>query len=609
MNLLRCLLPMLGAFGCLAHASAQTPEPASPPADFRPLVRDAIQRGLPRVVIPPGVYRLAPGGKDKTVWTLRGVHGLTIVADGVTLVSTTLTRAISMDDCEGVTLQGLTLDYDPLPFTQGTVVAVAEDKGWVDVKIHAGYPVRPYDRVDVVDPQTRFRKKGMPFLWGTKAALVGPDTVRVTFEKLGDIAVVGDYLSLSTGPDYGAGGIAHGITLTNCADTTFRNVTVHTAPGMGFIEGDGPGRSKFLGCRVVVGPPPAGATEPRLLTTTWDAMQSVQLRRGPLVEDCVIEDAGDDSWSAQASDYVVVKKDAGTLTVIPRNPYTTGLQVGDHIRRSNDSPEAGIVACKTISPEQADLAADVFAKLKEAKPYTFWHVGKKCQVLTLEGDLPVAVGESVFSRDRQCAGFVFRRNKLHSSGRVLVEASDGLIEDNVLDTAHGLVVNPDGPSGSATGICRLVIRRNDIRQTGYFCPAPWSSQAGAISITNSVKATDPQRPKTYDGITIEDNVLTGINGPNIVMNSARNVTIRGNQFVDAQQTPPNPTGRDVGIANDCVVWLRDCERVTLADNKVVRPGKYAKRVLAADDSVKALTETGTQTVVAADPAKLSTSAR
>jgi hypothetical protein len=36
--------------------------------DFRPLVREALQRGEKRIVIPPGVYRLDPKWKVEGVW-------------------------------------------------------------------------------------------------------------------------------------------------------------------------------------------------------------------------------------------------------------------------------------------------------------------------------------------------------------------------------------------------------------------------------------------------------------------------------------------------------------------------------------------------------------
>ena len=96
--------------------------------DFRPLVRAALQGGEKRIVIAPGTYRLAPENGQSIVWTLENLHDVNIIATGVTLVCTKLTRAVEIQNCQNLTLQGLTIDYDPLPFTQGTVIAAAPDK-------------------------------------------------------------------------------------------------------------------------------------------------------------------------------------------------------------------------------------------------------------------------------------------------------------------------------------------------------------------------------------------------------------------------------------------------------------------------------------------------
>lgn len=268
--------------------------------DFRARVKEAIQRGEKRIVVAPGTYRLAPqsGGE---LWSLGGLKDVEIIADGVTLVGTKLMRAISLHRCSGVTLQGLTVDYDPLPFTQGEVVAAAEDGNHIDVKLHAGYPRKPYARIDIVDPKTRFRKKGMPFLWGTKAEMIGEDVVRVSREGIAKLARPGDLASLSTGQETGA---PHAISMDQCERIAFRNVTVHSAPGMGILEADGEGGSSFVSCRIVPGPKPMGATEARLLSTSWDAFQSKTIRKGPRVENCEITDAGDDSWSVQSADFM-----------------------------------------------------------------------------------------------------------------------------------------------------------------------------------------------------------------------------------------------------------------------------------------------------------------
>ena len=202
---------LLALILCLANAPRLN---ATEPDDFRPMVAEALKKGEKRIVIPPGVYKLGPVGGDKSIWNLQNVKDVEIVATGVSLVATRLTRALALGGCSDVTIRGLTIDYDPLPFTQGVVTAVAEDKSWIEVKIHAGYPLKPYSRIDVVDPATRFRKKGMPFLWGTKAVMRSTDVVRVSLAGIGAAANVGDLASLNTGPE--EGGVPHAVSIEHC---------------------------------------------------------------------------------------------------------------------------------------------------------------------------------------------------------------------------------------------------------------------------------------------------------------------------------------------------------------------------------------------------------
>lgn len=83
--------------------------------DFRPLVQEAIKRGDKRIIISPGNYRLEPKGDGGELWLLQGLKDTEIIADGVTLTGTKLMRAITLHRCSGVTLRGLTVDYDPCP--------------------------------------------------------------------------------------------------------------------------------------------------------------------------------------------------------------------------------------------------------------------------------------------------------------------------------------------------------------------------------------------------------------------------------------------------------------------------------------------------------------
>lgn len=182
----------------LLFPACTTKAQTTAPPDFRPLVRAALQRGEKRITIAPGTYRLAPEAGQSVVWTLQKLRDVEIIADNVTLICTKLTRALEIRACQNLTLQGLTIDYDPLPFTQGTIIAAAPDQSWIDIQIHAGYPRQAYSRIDIVDPKTRFRKRGMPFLWGTKAEMSAPDVVRITLPNIAEAAAIGDLASLST---------------------------------------------------------------------------------------------------------------------------------------------------------------------------------------------------------------------------------------------------------------------------------------------------------------------------------------------------------------------------------------------------------------------------
>lgn len=547
------------------------------PRDFRPLIDAAVTEKRDHVVIPPGTYRLKPIGKSKSHVVLRGVENMVINATGVTLICEELTQAVTFEHCRNVTLRGLTVDYDPLPFTQGTVVSVADDASSINIALHTGYPREAYSRIDLCDPKTRTRKRGMPFLWGARAELLPPGTVRVSLPDIGKSATSGDLVSLSTGPK--EGGSAHAVSIYACAGMIFEDVTVFSAPGFGIIESDGEGGMRYTGCRVVPGPKPASATEERLLSSSWDAMQSKTMRRGPLVENCEIRDAGDDSWSVQSSDFLVVGVDGSRVTLAFRDIYCDGPQVGDHLTTALNAPKAVITRKDPSSLTRLDPA--VQKRIREASPWTLWRVGPKTIEVTVKGEHPFSVGDSVYCPERQGNGFVFRNNRIHSPGRILIKAGEGLIENNtVLDAHSGVTVCPEVPGDAAMGIRNLVIRGNRFTGTGYFCPSPWSTQAGSISITAGASGREFRGPEIFENMVIENNRFEDINGPAIVLSSARKVTIKDNTFRAVMRTKSNDTGAHYGIDANTLLWIATSESIEVGGNRVFEPGPFLKKTTA-----------------------------
>jgi hypothetical protein len=324
-------LSLLGAASICRAAATDDP---------RTLLTAAIARGDSRVVIPPGIYRLAPDKDAGIVWRIHDVHDVQIVADNVTIVCTKRVRALMLDHCQNVTLSGLTIDYDPLTFTQGKVTAIADDKSWMDIRLDAGYPQVLNDRIVICDPKTRFHKYGINHTWGTKASWSAPSIVRITLKGVANNVDVGDPIAMSGGSE---GGAVHGITIEgNSSNVTLKNVTLHCAPGMGIIDTGSDVGMQLLGCKITLGPRPAGATEERLLTTSWDGIQCQPARVGARVEDCVIEHCGDDSWSVTGPNSKGPHPDYRSRGFIYRNNhiYSEGrgalVKVGDGLIEGND---------------------------------------------------------------------------------------------------------------------------------------------------------------------------------------------------------------------------------------------------------------------------------
>ncbi len=561
----RTSIPWALALAAVAMAAAGPPDPR----DIVAAARDAR-----RVVIPPGTYRLAPPPGGKTHWTLAGLRDVEIVADGVTLVCTERTRALHLEACRNVAIRGLTIDYDPPPFTQGTIAAVASNL--VDVRIDAGYPVEAWSRIEIVDPATGTRKRGMPFLWGAKAERAGPDTVRVTHEALGRAASAGDRAVLSAGP--GPSGIPHGIVLERCAEVALDRVTLHAAPGMGILDVGGDGGTRLAGCRVVPGPPPTGATTPRLLSTSWDAIQHKLSRRGPNVTGCTIEHAGDDSWSVQSSSLLVLARDGRSIVLASEDDGPVQhLQSGDRLR---DPVSGALFLCETAEPvarTDAGLAPDVARRLDEAPAWSAWRVGRRWVRVRADRDLAFDAGCSLLCDDRRCNDFLFRGNTIRSPGRgALVKASDGLIESNLFENVHAaVVIDPEVPDGAAAEIERIVIRHNRIDGSGEFCPGPWSPQAGAIVAAVRESGTALRPAGAIRGVAIESNEFRNVAGVNVALGSLRGGLVRGNRFERPGWRPPPSTGAAFGVAQTTVVWIARSVGIGFEDNVATAPGPHA----------------------------------
>ena len=98
------------------------------------MIDTAIAQGRRSVEVPEGTYRFS----ERLL--LRDAHDLVLDGHGATFIFAERRSAgISVENCHGFTLRNLTIDHDPVPFTQGAVTDIDPAGTWLDVAIDRGY--------------------------------------------------------------------------------------------------------------------------------------------------------------------------------------------------------------------------------------------------------------------------------------------------------------------------------------------------------------------------------------------------------------------------------------------------------------------------------------
>ncbi|MGG1515483.1 Ig-like domain-containing protein [Paenibacillus oryzisoli] len=569
--------------------------------DIQAMIADAIATGKSKLVIPPNTYRVAPKDGNNIILPIENAHDLEIVADGVTVIGTKLTRMMSVSQSSNVTISGFTFNYDPLPFTQGHVIAVASDKRSMDIQLSEGYPRELYSRISVFDPQTRFIKRGVDYLWGTGglASWNADGTMHLGSKDNLNNVEVGDIVTLAAGAEQF--GVGHAIGVGGSSGIMFKHVTLNAAPGMGLIDAGGEGGTILDDFKLIPGLAPQGATEAPLLTTVWDGILFGPAHKGPIVQNSVIQNAGDDSFSIQSGDMGVMNVDGDEIIIVLRNGVQT-LKAGDVLRRFRTSPEAVVVSSEKLNRADLGELVDpaILNAINTAPSYSLWEFHEDAYYkIKLDRTSPFEKGEFIYSPDRMGSGFVFKNNLVYSPFRgILLKTGDGIIENNVFrGSDKAISVNAEVPSDSHAGAAyNLIIRNNQFLETGYHFAAPWTDQAGAISFSSVVTTG-----KAFDNIQIENNTFDEVKGLNINLTNAENVQIRGNHFLRTHLGDPGNTGVDQGIDQSSVIFVRNADHVEFTDNVIDRMGPYATQKVNVQEPVSDIVGADTG-VIEANPA-------
>ena len=223
------------------------------PASLQRGIDAAVKAGEKKLVVPPSVYRV-----DGTI-RLEEVKDFEIDASGVTLLRVDNDkRGIVLDRCENVTLRGLTMRCETVPFTQGRIERIDPDKRWIDLRVDADYPAAYLKRRTTgyaFDSGTRQWKAGT-YGYGINAAEKrGGGVMRLSLDNpLGGVVEVDDLMAFR-GPG------EQDVLVAGCENVTLDGLTLLGGSGFCVHEDGGEGDQKN---GIAFGPPEHRFPECRL---------------------------------------------------------------------------------------------------------------------------------------------------------------------------------------------------------------------------------------------------------------------------------------------------------------------------------------------------------
>jgi hypothetical protein len=551
----------LAWIGCLAldpGAVQAGPVDAAKDFDLQGFVDNELKAGNRRVVVPPGRYRVTPKNAQHLV--LRDLQDVQVLADGVEMICTETTRALTVANCRNVTVRGLVIDYDPLPFTQGRIVTLSDDKQVHEIELFEGYPPAEQARAfkyEIFRPDTRTLR--CEDHYPQRVEVIDPRRIRVTCgvgsardpEQVGDLAVIG--------AEYAPhGNAAHAVECSNNVNARLENIDLYASNCFGFLE-TGCDGSVYRKCRIDRRPAATDIVkraDPRLRSLDADAYHSKHAIRGPSYIECVAKFMGDDCINICGDYHLVTESRGAELRVLAK--HAMNIAVGDPVelfaydgRRLPDAKAVAVDRSGRITDAEREFLRKqrMDERLRTRECNDAWRV-------TLDRAVDLPMGSLIASARRMGNGFLVQGCDFgyNRSRGILIKASEGKVLNNRITESWmmAVLVSPEYwwlESGSSNNV---EIRDNVI--TGCRGRPIYVHAKGGEGLISGKSAP----AGAHNNITIAGNTMTDCPMPAIEVTSTVGLKIENNTVVSPRGARPQ----------DAMVKTVNCEKVTQQNNVV-----------------------------------------
>ncbi len=494
--------------------------------DLQKLIDNEVAAGKKKITIPAGKYRVKP--QQGVHLRLENLDDVEIDATGAELICTETTRAIEINNCTNLTLRGLTVDYDPLPFIQGKITAKADDGRWFELEVVDGYrqPGKlEAKKVEIFNPETGLLRTST--YYGTKVESVGEYKYRVTQPKAKKNAGerIGDIVVLGWKHTPGKRRIPHAVFADNCKFLRFENVTLYASNCFGFLENYCE-KSTFLNC-VIDRRKPELDLKPRdvkrMRSLNADGYHSKFASVGPQIIGCTARFQGDDCVNICGACHLIVESNGAVLRVLDKGgslarQLVPGLSVELLSAEGGRLPDAQIVSVKKLgTATDKDKAFVRDLKMDERLKKGLKNVFE----ITLNRDADLPAGSTISAMHGQ--HFLIKNNTFgHNRSRgIITKSRNGKIVDNRIEGCWmpAIRVGPDLwwlESGSTEN---LLISGNEIKN------------CHDVAVTIFSLGRKGEIPADcHKNISIVNNTISGSPKPGILVTSTKDLELKNNKI-------------------------------------------------------------------------------
>ncbi len=464
---------------------------------------------------------------------LDGLSNLTLSGVGPEtelIMTDTKASGIVLRRCENVRIEQLSVDYDPLPHTQGTIIAADPDKRSFDVEIDPGFP-SPLDEHIVTETWRKTRaylfKPNSTELntlffdqypaWASKGVEarmthLGGHTFRYHSRNPVQDKFVGYRVAIVGRSNNDAFIFEES---TNCSAVS---VDLYSAPAAAFKVRHSKEGTTIDHCRVI---PKPGTT--RLLASNADALHAKFNRGGIHLHNSRFEASGDDGVNIGGAYQAVYEQaDPHTLIIQAHNTY----KIGDTVTLT-DTVYGSVIATSTVKAvgnEKWKGKIAVRITLNEPVETTS----------TVDDGTPYKQANQLTSIATSGQNSTLIGNDfINIRGRgIMMHGDNSVIEGNTFKgfRGPGIVIGPDFWWGESSSGSHLKILNN------HFDDIYWNN-----IIAHGGKKLSHDYPAASSDILVEGNTFTkygrpnpipgrGVVGPILSFSNASDVVIRNNVF-------------------------------------------------------------------------------